>query len=306
MEYKLHRVAPNSDGWVRPSPWRLGAASVGEYVKENGFGHEDWNFNFSFASNGEMLGYTVARPAARLATEKFGVILATYDPQGWSAVGYYDGAKFTTQTGSYHSAAVRQMAVDVFELAEKNRVAPRYRHMTLLGIEQIIQEELIYSCWVTPRNKVFVFEPPVRIPKRIFNPGRQRMVTSFNLSEDQFNQITKLEPGAIDQSVVVEQEEGERTLKLHQSIERKPGLVAAFKSSLNSFACVICAFDFESRYGPLGKAFIECHHIRPVAEMRPGEKTKLSELQAVCSNCHRMLHKASPMLTVEQLREMVK
>jgi hypothetical protein len=40
---------------------------VGSYVKKNGFGHEDWNFNFNFASNGEMLGYTVARPSAELA-----------------------------------------------------------------------------------------------------------------------------------------------------------------------------------------------------------------------------------------------
>lgn len=93
-----------------------------------------------------MLGYTVARPAAKLAAETFGVILATYDPQGWSAVGYYNGARFRTQTGSYHRAAVQQMAVDVFELAEKDCTAPQYRRMTLSDIEQIIQKELIYSC----------------------------------------------------------------------------------------------------------------------------------------------------------------
>jgi predicted HNH restriction endonuclease len=131
------------------------------------------------------------------------------------------------------------------------------------------------------------------------------MVTSYNLSESQFHQITKLEGGSTEQGVELEWEEGERTLRLHQAIERKPGLVAAFKKSLTSFACVICAFDFEKQYGPLGKAFIECHHILPVAQMRPGEKTKLSDLRAVCSNCHRMLHKASPMLTIERLREML-
>src|SRR5580692_8003740 len=40
MEYKLHRVAPNSDGWVRPSPGRLSSDGVGDYVKENSFGHQ--------------------------------------------------------------------------------------------------------------------------------------------------------------------------------------------------------------------------------------------------------------------------
>ncbi len=115
--------------------------------------------------------------------------------------------------------------------------------------------------------------------------------------------ITGLEISTTDQGNEVEQEEGARTLKLHQLIERKPGLISAFKTNLTSFACVICNFDFEQRYGPLGQAFIECHHIRPVAKMRPGEKTKLSDLRAVCSNCHRMLHKSSPMLSPEELQK---
>lgn len=308
MEFKLHRVAPNSAGWVRPSPWRLGADRVGDYVKENGFGHEDWNFNFDFASNGSMLGYTVAHPSAKLATETFGVVLATYDLQGWSAVGYYNGAQFRPEGVAHSRAAIQQMAVDVFKLAEKNCVAPRYQQMTLLEIEQIIQKELMHSCWVTPTAQVFAFEPPVRIPKRIFNPGRQRMVTSYNLTEDQFRQITKLYVAISDLDIELdlELEEGERTLKLHQSIERNRKLVSAFKKSLKSFACVICGFDFKKRYGPHGDGFIECHHIKRVAEMRPGEKTRLRDLRAVCSNCHRMLHKASPMLTIEQLGELLK
>ena len=32
MHYKLHRVAPNSESWKRPSPGRLGAPGVGSYV----------------------------------------------------------------------------------------------------------------------------------------------------------------------------------------------------------------------------------------------------------------------------------
>ena len=64
MNYKLHRVAWNSEGWVRPSPGRLGANDVGSYVRQHGFGFEDWNFNYDFVFNGKMLGYTVARPGA--------------------------------------------------------------------------------------------------------------------------------------------------------------------------------------------------------------------------------------------------
>ena len=114
MKYKLHRVAPNSEGWLRPSPGRLGANGVGSYVKDHGFGHEDWNFNYSFESGGEMLGYTVARPSKDLADQELGVILATYDWSGWKAVGYYNGARFNAQADSPPDAALQQMAVDVF------------------------------------------------------------------------------------------------------------------------------------------------------------------------------------------------
>jgi hypothetical protein len=304
MEYKLHRVAPNSEGWVRPSPWRLGAAGVGSYVMEHGFGHEDWNFNFGFAINGQMVGYTVARPSNKLAAEEFGLVLATYDPLGWKAVGYYHGARFKEQTGSPPDTHLQQMAADVFELAEKNQIAPQYREKTLSQIEQVIKTEFIHNCWVIPTDRVFVFERPTKIPKTIFNPGTQRMTVSFEISEKQFNRIIMLEATVTDRSDALEQEEGQRTLKLHQSIERKPSLVSAFKQSLTSFACTVCTFDFEKEYGQIGHAFIECHHTKPVGEMRPGQRTRISDLVAVCSNCHRMLHKATPILTVAKLRTM--
>ena len=94
MRYKIHRIAPNSEGWRRPSAGRLGKSDVGDYVNKNGFGHEDWNFNFDLAIDGHMLGYTVANPAKKYIGEKFGLVLATYDAGGWRAAGYYDGAEY--------------------------------------------------------------------------------------------------------------------------------------------------------------------------------------------------------------------
>ena len=90
MRYKLHRVAPNSEGWTRPSNGRLGQNGVGDYVRKHGFGHEDWNFNFDLADNGQMLGYTAAKNAGADVGQNFGLILATYDAGGWRAAGYYD------------------------------------------------------------------------------------------------------------------------------------------------------------------------------------------------------------------------
>ena len=308
MLYKLHRVAPNSECWARPSVGRLGQSGVGEYVAEHGFGHEDWNFNFDLATNGRMLGYTVARPAKSAAGEKFGLVLATYDAGGWRAAGYYDGATFINEVGLHvPNPAVEQMAADVFQLAEAGQTVSRYRDMTLAHIEEVIRTDFVYFCWSVSIDRVHVFRQPLPIPKSIFNPGAQRMVTSFDLSEDQFLRIAKLgnDIAPSQRESERETEEGARALKVHKVIERDPRIVAEFKANLTSFACSVCGFDFGERYGNLGAGFIECHHTKPVAKMKPGDKTKLSDLCAVCSNCHRMIHRSMPMLKCEQLRELI-
>jgi predicted HNH restriction endonuclease len=70
-------------------------------------------------------------------------------------------------------------------------------------------------------------------------------------------------------------------------------------------ACDVCDFDYTTVYGDLGVGFIECHHRIPVSDLQPGAKTKLSDLALVCANCHRMLHRKRPWLTIEVLRNLV-
>jgi putative restriction endonuclease len=101
----------------------------------------------------------------------------------------------------------------------------------------------------------------------------------------------------------IETEEGRRFLREHIATERPANLVRRFKRALRDASCVVCGFNFEKMYGELGRDFIEAHHIRPVAAMQPGETTRIADLVAVCSNCHRMLHKQSPLLTIDQLTE---
>jgi hypothetical protein len=87
-------------------------------------------------------------------------------------------------------------------------------------------------------------------------------------------------------------------------------LRASLTGQIRSQAAAAAAAELPRRDGRAGWApwwrssGRRVHHTRRVADMRPGERTKLTDLVAVCSNCHRMLHNASPMLTTEQLREM--
>lgn len=98
--------------------------------------------------------------------------------------------------------------------------------------------------------------------------------------------------------------EGGLALAIHLSRERDRTLIARFKESLTSFSCCVCGFDFERTYGRLGAEFIEAHHVRPLGE--GGEReTRITDLRPVCSNCHRMLHRALGIST-EDLQKMLR
>jgi len=67
--------------------------------------------------------------------------------------------------------------------------------------------------------------------------------------------------------------------------------------------CFVCSFDFERIYGGLGKDFIHVHHLKPLSEI--GGEYHLDpeqDLRPVCPNCHAMLHRSVPALTIEELQ----
>jgi len=103
--------------------------------------------------------------------------------------------------------------------------------------------------------------------------------------------------------------EGKILYRQHRIRERNKQLVSKAKDmALRSgqLKCTVCGFDFFEMYGEIGKGFIECHHIIPVSEYKDNKTTKLTELALVCSNCHRMLHRRRPWLTIEELASIVK
>jgi 5-methylcytosine-specific restriction protein A len=104
----------------------------------------------------------------------------------------------------------------------------------------------------------------------------------------------------------IEADEGRLLTRLHRFRERDRKLVERKKATVlvkqGSLPCEVCGFDFAETYGPLGERFIEAHHILPLAQAGPST-TKLTDLALVCSNCHRMLHRAKPWISPAQLQE---
>lgn len=106
-----------------------------------------------------------------------------------------------------------------------------------------------------------------------------------------------------------EAREGALLSRVHFVRERKKGLVEEKKRDIlragGKLCCEACDMLFGEMYGSRGEGFIEVHHTRPLHTYRPNDKTKLSDLALLCSNCHRMVHHTRDWLTVEQLKGLI-
>lgn len=106
----------------------------------------------------------------------------------------------------------------------------------------------------------------------------------------------------------IEYPEGKLAYRLHRIRERRPEVIKAakeiFKARYGKIFCEACGFDFQEAYGIRGENFIEGHHTKLVSEMNDNDKTKVTDIVLLCSNCHRMIHKR-PIITVDQLRSLI-
>ena len=106
-----------------------------------------------------------------------------------------------------------------------------------------------------------------------------------------------------------EAQEGATVIREHKSRERDPKIVKLKKEKellrKGTLKCEACGFDFKAVYGDRGENYIECHHRKPVSELKAGEKTALDDLALVCANCHRMIHRTLPMLSISDLRLLI-
>ena len=112
------------------------------------------------------------------------------------------------------------------------------------------------------------------------------------------------------ESDIEEAPEGRLLTRTHLVRERDRKLVAAKRKQVlkekGALTCGVCSFDYSFHYGERGAGFIECHHTKPLATLVEGQKTHINDLVLVCSNCHRMIHRKKPWLSVEELAQMYK
>lgn len=100
--------------------------------------------------------------------------------------------------------------------------------------------------------------------------------------------------------------EGRQEKRFTNHYERDPRLRAA-AIRIHGTRCAVCSFSFGDTYGERGSGFIEVHHLRPVHSLQEEEAVDpRSDMVAVCSNCHRMIHRrTNDVLSPEALSQIL-
>lgn len=104
--------------------------------------------------------------------------------------------------------------------------------------------------------------------------------------------------------------EGKEAFRMHRFKERNRKLIEKAKvvySQINAdLPCQVCGFSFGNVYGEVGLGFIEAHHLIPISELKIETPTRIEDIAFVCSNCHRMLHRKRPWLSLTELSAICK
>ena len=139
--------------------------------------------------------------------------------------------------------------------------------------------------------------------------GNKRLVENFILTLNAFFLEHKeiLEFFQID---IEGGSEGKSRISFHRFRERNQKIILAKKNLFikenGSLFCEACNFDFHSVYGDRGRNFAEVHHNIPLSNTYEVTRTKLKDLSILCSNCHRIIHRGEPWLTMKELQNIIK
>jgi predicted HNH restriction endonuclease len=183
-----------------------------------------------------------------------------------------------------------------------NSVADKFIRQLSPEITSTSQFDALLKNWLI--NKSMELRDTI-LKHAVDSHDRQLITSSFLLTPPEDKLIAK--EFDFDTSDAAFQE-GRKQLGVHLSNERNKHLIAHAKKiwiQNDELRCSICSFSFSVTYGEVGEGYIEAHHIIPISELTENTIVRPSDLAPVCSNCHGIIHRHRPWLTIEQMRVIV-
>jgi 5-methylcytosine-specific restriction protein A len=106
-------------------------------------------------------------------------------------------------------------------------------------------------------------------------------------------------------SSLIRLEGGRQTITVNR-FERDPRLRIECLNYHGSI-CRVCSFDFKATYGPIGRDYCHIHHTKPLASLDGSTMVNpITDLIPLCPNCHAMIHRRNPAISIEELKSMLK
>ena len=100
--------------------------------------------------------------------------------------------------------------------------------------------------------------------------------------------------------------EGARVKVFLNRYERDP-ILRKKCTDLFGYDCAACGFSFSKKYGRIGIDYCHVHHLKPLSELG-GISAKIDptkDLIPLCANCHAIVHRVSPALTLTELKALI-
>jgi hypothetical protein len=98
--------------------------------------------------------------------------------------------------------------------------------------------------------------------------------------------------------------EGQRRTREIVYFVRNQQLVTDAKR-VHGIHCMACDFDFQKQYGARGAGYIEMHHLDQLA-LDTERNSTVNDVVVLCANCHRMIERRTPHLSLAKLRGLVR
>ena len=146
------------------------------------------------------------------------------------------------------------------------------------------------------------------IPKKLFIdkilpliPGNSKTKIYDQIISSKISDFPSIEEDEIDLSF----KEKEK-LRLHKSFDRDPKLIKEAKK-IHGYTCMACGFNYEEKYGEIGKNYIEAHHLIPFAELDINANlSPKKDVAVLCANCHRMIHRFEDTSNIKKFKKLIK
>ncbi|MDP2731364.1 MAG: hypothetical protein Q8O55_12945 [Dehalococcoidales bacterium] len=206
----------------------------------------------------------------------------------------HDMKILTGRSDTYFSQKVRNLKSH--DTITKKNLA-NYKSIGKQGLWTITQQGLDYLKGI---ELIVDDSQPEDIAKSLENQGFSPIILQKEAEQDYKGLI--IEEGSLDKRTTTQRN---RSNKL-----RSIALEEFKKQHQGELYCVACGFNFSKVYGEVGKNFIELHHSEPVHLMDiEGEKITIEEalkkVFTVCPNCHRIIHRAQPMLSIDDVKKLL-